>query len=363
MAAVGAAVWDWVACPECRGRLQELRTALVCPQCGRQWPVVDGLPIFSEAKEYWGEVPRDLMQRLVARGRVAGWRQAVAELLSSEHPMIASYVDDPCRADWRFLLPDTSGWTALDVGAGWGAVAMPLAEACASVVALENVRERAQLIQLRAQEAPNVRVVCADVLDPPLVEASFDLVVMNGVVEWLGLSDTTRDPRAVQVSVLRAMRRLLRPGGYLYVGIENRLGYPFWAGSVDHSGVPFTSLLPRRVADWYLGMRQRVGRRASWRTDAPARGYRTYTYTARGYRKLVADAGYQSCRIFVSIPGYNWPLVLAPLENQRLIRFQMSHLAVPESRRERLTTIVEGVLSALRLQGLLGRSFSILARR
>jgi SAM-dependent methyltransferase len=325
--------------------------------------VVDGLPIFAEAEEYWGEVPQDLMQRLVARGRVAGWRQAAADLLSCEHPMVASYIDDPCRADWRFLLPDTSGWVALDVGAGWGAITMPLAEACASVVALENVRERAQFIQLRARETANVRVLCADVMAPPLAEESFDLVVMNGVVEWLGLSDTTRDPRAVQVSVLDSMRRLLRPGGYLYVGIENRFGYPFWAGAVDHSGVPFTSLLPRRVADWYRAVRRRMGRRGWWRTGSSTPRYRTYTYTARGYRKLIAEAGYNACQVFISVPSYNWPHAMVPVESQRLIGFYASHLAMSSSPYQRLVMVVEQVLGALRLQAMLGRSFSILARR
>ena len=354
-----------LACPACRASLSEAASLLQCCSCGREWPIVDGMPVFVEGGQYWGEVPQELMQRVVDRGREIGWRQAVDELLLPDYAKIASYVQEPCRADWRFLLPDTRGWTVLDAGAGWGPISLLLSGVCRWVVALENVRERARFIQLRAKQdgGANVRVVCADIIAPPLPEESFDLVVMNGVVEWLGLADTTRDPRDVQVSALGSVRRLLRPGGYLYVGIENRFGYPAFLGAEDHSGVKFTNLMPRRVANYYLQTLRREGYRVGRRTVRALQSYRTYTYSARGYRRLLADAGYESCEIYSSRPYYNRPLTIAPIGADQLIGYYTSHLAAPRSVRQRLVAMGEGVLAGLRLDSVLAPSFSIVAKR
>jgi SAM-dependent methyltransferase len=365
MATMSRGLQPGLACPTCRVHLSMRGATVLCPHCENEWPIVDGLPIFSEAEHYWGEVPQPLLQHLLERGRAVGWRPAVEELLRPKYASIARYIQDPCRADWRFLLPDTSAWTVLDVGAGWGSISLLLSPACQSVVALENVRERAQFIQLRALQdgAANVNVVCADMLAPPLPEGSCHLVVMNGVVEWLGLADTARDPRQVQVSVLDSARRLLRPGGYLYVGIENRFGYPLFLGLRDHSGERFTSLMPRRVATWYLRRLRRAGYRERRRTGSSLEQYRTYTYSARGYRKLLADAGFASCQLYRVLPTYNRPYAIAPLESGRLIHYYTSRVLTPTSLRQRLVAAGEGLLSALRLDRAFSQSFLIVARR
>ena len=151
---------------------------------------------------------------------------------------------------------------------------------------------------------------------PPLPPHSFDLIVLNGVVEWLGLSDLTRDPRDVQVSLLASLRGLLRPGGCVYVGIENRIGYDLFLGARDHSGVRFTSLLPRVVASLYLRLLGRSGYTTGRRTARALHAYRTYTYSARGYRRLLLDAGYREVEMYCSMPHYNQPLVLIPTEHR-----------------------------------------------
>jgi hypothetical protein len=106
-----------------------------------------------------------------------------------------------------------------------------------------------------------------------------------------------------------------------------------------------------------------MGRHGWWRTGSSAPRYRTYTYTARSYKRLIAEAGYHACQVFVSVPSYNWPHAMVPVQSQRLIGFYASHLAMSSSPHQRLVTVVEEVLAVLRLQGVLGRSFSILARR
>ena len=41
------------------------------------------------------------------------------------------------------------------------------------------------------------------------------------------------------------MRRVLKPGGSIYVGIENRYAYGYFMGAQDHNRLRYTSILPR----------------------------------------------------------------------------------------------------------------------
>ncbi|MGA2218635.1 MAG: Trm112 family protein [Terracidiphilus sp.] len=38
-------VLKWLACPACRGELSVNGERLVCAECGRAFPVVDGIPV------------------------------------------------------------------------------------------------------------------------------------------------------------------------------------------------------------------------------------------------------------------------------------------------------------------------------
>jgi uncharacterized protein len=45
-----------LACPKCKGRLEEERESLLCPACGLRYPVRDGIPVLlvEEAEESAG---------------------------------------------------------------------------------------------------------------------------------------------------------------------------------------------------------------------------------------------------------------------------------------------------------------------
>jgi hypothetical protein len=124
------------------------------------------------------------------------------------------------------------------------------------------------------------------------------------------------NPRDLQLRFLEKMRLLLKPSGFLCVGIENRIGAEVIRGAVDHSGWPYTSLMPRRVADVWCRYKQR-----RYRSGANL-GYRTYTYSLSGYRKLFREAGFASTAAFHAWDGYNKPSLLLPLKSPKpLIHF------------------------------------------
>ncbi|MCG3195643.1 MAG: hypothetical protein GHCLOJNM_00110 [bacterium] len=294
-----------LCCPGCEGELAETSPGtLSCLGCGGRFPLTEErLASFSDPGAYWGEeFSLEEMREINALARAQGWREAVERIVAPKAPSRARYIRDFFRADWRFLFPVEACWRVLDIGAGWGSLSAALATLCAEVVALESALERARFIRIRAEQdrIGNLVPVHGTLGAPPLRRNHFDLVAMNGVLEWLGWADLSRDTRSVQEELLRRAWERLRPGGWLYVGIENRFGISYFLGAMDHSYLKYTSLLPRPLADWVT--RRRRGH-----------AYRTYTYSPIGYRRLLEGAGFGEIRFFGVMPTYSRPINYWPL--------------------------------------------------
>lgn len=279
--------------------------AAVCGACGQRLGAeCDGVFELGAALPYWGELPQHEMQALLHQAEVSGWRSAVHDRLA---PRLADYITGRSRAAFRELLPLREGARVLSVGAGWGSLAAPMASHY-NVVALEGVTERARFIALRRRQdqLSRLTVIRGKMQQACLAPRQFDAVIANGVLEWSALEDLHDPPRQVQLRFLVRLRELLRPGGFVYIGIENRFGWPALRGAVDHSGMRYTSVMPRFLAH-QLCLRGRGYRAAS------NAGFRTYIYSYRGYRRLFAEAGLQIEASWVSPGGYNCPTRLVPL--------------------------------------------------
>ncbi len=128
-------------------------------------------------------------------------------------------------------LPDSA--RALDVGAGCGAITRFLGERCAVVDALEPVAARASVARLRTRDLPAVEVFVGRVDDLP-PQPSYDLVTCIGVFEYAAGGGAEPEPYQTFLDHIAAV---LRPGGTLVLGIENRIGVKYLAGAPeDHSG-------------------------------------------------------------------------------------------------------------------------------
>ncbi len=310
-----------LVCPECH---TPLAPELLCPACGDVvGTYVEGMPCFSSPDRYWGEIPREEMERLNHSAQASGWRSAVEDLIRSE--TLRQYILSPVRADFQYLWDLPSDAVVLDLGAGLGAVTCALAGRCEKVVAVEGICSRARFLQTRATQSrcENVQVICADLLRLPLGPGQFDAIVMNGVLEWAGLF-SEEDPRDAQLKLLATIRSLLKPAGVVFIGIENRVGVARLRGGIDHSGLAFTSLMPRGLADLVCRLR-----RPQYRSAA-SHGYRTYTYSLRGYRKLFREAGFIRIRAYDAWRGYNMPSTLLPLDNPRALAWFVSDLCCGE---------------------------------
>jgi hypothetical protein len=137
------------------------------------------------------------------------------------------------------------------------------------------------------------------------------------MLEWVGMMNTNLTPREAQLSFLREVRRVLSDKGCLYIGVENRFGLQFLLGTNDHSGLPYTSLIPRSIASILVRKYGHSGGIYGDKTikQKEKRGYYTYTYSILGYSSLFKQARFKFKSYWV-IPGYDEPYFSGNLDDK-----------------------------------------------
>jgi SAM-dependent methyltransferase len=290
-------------CPTCSSAVEDTGNGYRCAKCEKTYPIVDGVPRFLDRPIYWGELDEDEMNELVHNAEQTSWREAV-EYLYKPNPVLHQYIADGGRARWRLVLGIDENTRVLDLGAGYGSLSVPVAKVAGQVVSVDAVPQRNKFLRIRAAQEglDNVVVVNGDVMRPPLAPGQFDVVILNGMLEWVAVAETEGAPREVQLRFLRNVRSLLREGGKVYVGIENRFGHWAWAGGKDHSGLKYTSIMPKFMANWVVRAK---AKRQSFRTDFSKDSYRTYIYSSYGFRKLLQEAGFANVGVYTPFPTYN----------------------------------------------------------
>jgi SAM-dependent methyltransferase len=310
-------------CLRCEGPVRSAPQAMQCAACGTEWPVQDGVPFYSSA-EYFGEVSQAEMKTLIQLASQTNWRTAIRTRFKESNTELYRYAADLNRASWIPLLPIGPNSTVLDIGSGLGALTHALALNYERVVSMEPITERVRFTRIRLEQEglTNVDLIQTTIDAMPFHDQTFDLIVLNGILEWVAAWRNTGDPRNVQLDVLRKVRRLLKPGGVLLIGIENRIGFESFLGRVDHSGLSFTGLMPRWVASLYLKMRRPGFHRTLLDSSL---GYRTYTYSPSGYSRLLREAGFASVDHWWPRDGYNLPHVMYRIADQADIREEALH--------------------------------------
>lgn len=343
---------EWgLVCPRCASALKEIEKGLTCPRCENCWPIVNGIPDFIQNHPYRGEIPLETFRDILRLAKRNSWRQVLQEYPDSTVQEASKMILNLDRANWHLLVDLPSSSRVLDVGAGTGTISHALAKRFHEVIAVEPVLEHAQFMQLRfrQEDLSNVMVIRSSIWELPLAPSSVDLIVLNGVLEWVaeGHQDA---PDQVQKSALNRVFQLLRPGGYLYLGIDNRLFFKYLVGACDpHSGLPFVTVLPRQIARWYARKR---GKSA----------YSNYLYSYWGYRRILRTAGFSDVQIYNALPSYDEPRYLVPMEETIFSYFIHNFpLITPPS--NIIKRMMYRILNATRVFKYLQYSFVILAKK
>jgi 2-polyprenyl-3-methyl-5-hydroxy-6-metoxy-1,4-benzoquinol methylase len=119
----------------------------------------------------------------------------------------------------------------IDIGTGSGVIAKHFADLRADVVATDRDAVR---------PIPGIPFHRTADSSLPFETGKFDVVIYNHVIEHVG-------ERADQLEHLTEIRRILRPGGLLYIAVPNR-----WAIMEPHYRIPFLSWISARSASSLL---------------------------------------------------------------------------------------------------------------
>ena len=289
-------------CPHCTIPLERVNEGLFCRRCQRTYKVVDGVPTFIEKSLYWGEIPQSEMQIINKRIKREYWKSVLDNFPSESAQKKRYFIENLTRANFHFLCGLNSDSSVLDIGSGMGTISESLSYYYKRVTAIEPVLERIifSSIRFKQENIKNITLIRTDLNNLPFARSNFDLIIMNGVLEWVALYDPNKPPEIVQLEILKKLYRLLKPGGILYIGIENRIGFPYFLGSLDHSYLPYTSLMPRFLASWITKIKRGYP-------------YRTYTYTLKGYKNLLSKADFKKINFYYPYGGYNNPTQIVPL--------------------------------------------------
>jgi len=298
-------------CPICKSELKNLGDRFNCINCELSGTINDGIYDFlGDCDNYWGEISPNEMEETLEFARKNGWRMAAKDV-GFKHHNLNSYLLNNTRIDWLFhCLNRSETQSCLDVGSGWGVIPFCLAKYYDEVWSLEAVKQRLEFQRIRKHQdnIKNIHLIRSDWLSLPFPDNYFDLVSANGIFEWIGLSDFGRNPRDLQLEFLVEVHRVLRPGGCLYIGIENRFGLSFIIGGKDHSGLSFTSILPRKFADIAVKLFRNNEREyiESQRMSRQWNRYHTYTYSYLGYKKILEEVHFNEIDLYWTL-NYNNP--------------------------------------------------------
>lgn len=244
--------------------------------------------------EWWGgDIPVAQLDEFIQRSKQLGWEPVLDEV-AVKRKQFAHRLRNFRAGNWHLLRALPTECKALDLGCGFGALALGLSRYYRFVIGVDALWTRVSYGSLRAQQEKreDIRFVEAGGFALPFKGATFDLVTMNGVLEWAALY-AEGAPRDLQVSMLREVRRTLSDRGTIAVAIENRYALETLVGMDDtHTGMRLVPALPRPLAN----VVSRTLRR---------KPYRTYLYDIAGYRQLFKDAGYREVKVVDLVSSYN----------------------------------------------------------
>lgn len=299
-------------CPKDQGKLNVCDGNLTCSICGAVYHVDDNIPVFNEKRGYWSnatrETMRDVIQETIAEH---DWKTVMKRKIPDYERHIAPYF----RGDISALLPISSGSVVLDAGSMWGGLTIPFSQKCKQIFAVDQTWESLRYLAARASidDISNIIPIESTIAKLPFSDQKFDLILLNGVLEWVATDDEVvlerdwnkssgnivavsgakTDPRLLQLNVLEELARTLSENGSLYIAIENRIGLQYFAGYPDdHVNVRFVSFLPRSIANLVTKF-------------IKGTEYRTYLYSPRQLKKLLNEAGFRNVELYTSFPHYN----------------------------------------------------------
>jgi ubiquinone/menaquinone biosynthesis C-methylase UbiE/uncharacterized protein YbaR (Trm112 family) len=238
-------------CPNCKGALCATPAGYRCPTCGKDYPILFGIPDFRLRSDRYLtlEEERSKASRLYEFGRKASFAELVQFYYSITYDLTpnlvaryqAAILAAPERAEHILadLKPDASSDVLADFGCGTGGLLVAAQGHYQAIYGMDIALRWLVVCQERLRERNATAIlVCADIEALPFPDASFTQGVAADVVEHVYDVDRT----------LAELARTLKPGCPLWISAANR----FCPGPHPLTGVWATGWLPKQPRAWLL---------------------------------------------------------------------------------------------------------------
>ncbi len=308
-------------CPKCKNELLDNVSKFECTHCKAIYSDINGIPIFRnlEKSAIWQFENNDVSEKLIQDADTNGWKQAVE---SKYDHIKSSWIASTSRAEGIYLsdIDDTS--VILDAGCGWGALSYAIAPIAKKVYGVDSNNYGLRFAQLRCKQegVRNTSFANSDIGKLPFADEYFDLVILNGVLEWTPLAFPELTPDNTQLLILRELHRVLKKGGQVFIAIENRFGFRYILGKPDeHTSIRFITVLPRFIARIYYKLIRKSE-------------YRAYTHSISEIKQLFKKADFTESTFYATLPDYRFYKYIISLEDNnasyRLLLTMLKHISL-----------------------------------
>lgn len=207
------------------------------------------------------------------------------QVIASNPEWAVYYHLSPFRHNILNWYPFDKERTALEIGAGCGALTGLLSDACRQVTCVELSERRSMINAYRNSERSNIEIWISNFEDFATYEKQkYDYITLIGVLEYSELYIHAREP---QTSFLEMIRAMLQPDGVVFIAIENKMGMKYWAGcKEDHFGKAYVGI------EDYAGMT----------------GIRTFSNVELD--RLLRGAGFSDNVFYYPYPDYKFPTAI-----------------------------------------------------
>lgn len=284
---------DEFRCPKCKGKLDietlpslHKLSKISCINCEAIYPINKGIIDFRLRKDYYfGQLSREKMNSLIASMAHESWAETLRAFIGfakNKRRCLDDLMTDG-RYAWHTLLNLNHNTVLLDLGCGLGNLSKNFAQNVAKIYAIDLTYSNLEFSRHRfAQCNPNDNIILLAAGDGqylPFPDSAIDCVVISEFSE--------------RVSALAEIKRILKPGGQLFMACKNRFNYEVFTGRLaPGSGQKHISTLPRFFANLYSQI-------------LITKAYLRDTYSIFAIRKLLKNTNFEKIDFFALSPNYN----------------------------------------------------------